>query len=136
MHRTNNDILDVYTADGKVPEPVLDLYAGENVPAVFTISRETYEKSLRFMVRKIPNIVWLSGTVVDVCCTEGDYSDVKAVKIRTTGTNDKTREGALPEVYLPAALVIGISVIGSLNGQLIGIDRQIAPVALELVTSG
>ena len=69
---------------------------------MISASRETYEKMLRYFVRKISNVEWMAGTVVDIQCNSTNLLRVENVKARV---DHKERP---QDAVIPAALVIGV----------------------------
>jgi hypothetical protein len=77
--------------------PTLQEPSGEFLETFFA-TRETYEKSLRGLVLKHPNIRWIAGTVSGINLVPNDNNHIGSVNVRNSdGFNQE----------MNAALVIG-----------------------------
>lgn len=101
--RTQNTPYMLYLSSGKVPPPSFKQTPRGVNGTILSASRDTYEKLLRYLVRKIPNVRWMSGTVTGLRCKEGCASTVEGIMVRIPDT----KEPGNGDTFIPASLVIG-----------------------------
>ena len=89
----------IHITSGSLRDPKPEDFPSGKCPESFYATRETYEKTLRCLLRKRPNVQWMAGTVVGIKSAPNDFERVEVVTIR---------KHDLTNVDVAASLVIGL----------------------------